>query len=120
MRGVLMFLSNNNIAAAAAQLFRETGDKTYGGGEVVVLSGAANPVSQRWQLLSMGVSNYQFYQNLVSAIPSAAPGRGSDSCLRFLGRFVSVSAARGQKLRQTGGFLLLIIAELSWELGAAG
>ena len=83
------------------------------GGEVVVLSGAVNPVWQRWQLLSIGV------KNLVFAIPSAAPGRGSVSCLRFLGRFVSVSAARGQKLRQTGGFLLLIIAELSWELGAA-
>ena len=32
MRGALMFLSNNNIAAAAAQLFREAGDKTSGGG----------------------------------------------------------------------------------------
>ena len=50
---------------------------------------------------------------MVFAIPSAAPGRGTVSCLRFLERFVSVSAARGQKLRQTGGFLPLIIAQLS-------
>ena len=47
MRGALMFLSNNNIAAATAQLFREAGEKRMEGGEVVVLSGAANPVWQR-------------------------------------------------------------------------
>ena len=113
MRGVLMFLSNNNIAAATAQLFREAGEKTYGGGRGRGSVRGGKP-SMAMQLLFIGV------KNLVFAIPSAAPGRGSVSCLRFLGRFVSVSAARGQKLRQTGGFLLLIIAELSWELGAAG
>ena len=52
MWGVLMFLSNNNIATAT-QLFREAGDKTSGGGEVVVLSGAANPVWQRWPVPSV-------------------------------------------------------------------
>ena len=57
MRGALMFLSNNNIAAAAA--FQGGWGQNVWRGEVVALSGAANPVWQRWQLPSIANSKYQ-------------------------------------------------------------
>ena len=57
MRGALMFLSNNNIAAAAA--FQGGWGQNVWRGEVVALSGAANPVWQRWQLPFIANSKYQ-------------------------------------------------------------